>query len=232
MTSFEQPEYRDGFATVLTSADSLVRGGALGAVETTSLSVMSSHLIAGVDEAGRGPLLGPVAVAAVILNPHHPIAGLSDSKKLSEKRRNLLFDDITAHALSYAVLFVSPDKIDEINILQATLQGMVRCIDALPVQPSHVLVDGNQTLATSVSHDAVVGGDALHPQISAASILAKVARDRYMYHLHARYPEFGIDKHKGYPTKLHQQMLAQQGVLPEHRRSFRPVAAAIESASE
>lgn len=182
------------------------------------------RLVAGVDEAGRGPLLGPVATAAVILDSEHVIDGLADSKKLSEKKRDKLFGEIIQHALAYSVIFVSPKQIDEINILQATLLGMKTAVESLPIVPEHALIDGNKTLEMSVSNEAVVGGDALHAEISAASILAKVARDQYMYGLHAQYPEFGIDRHKGYPTKLHREMLEKHGALPEHRRSFRPVS--------
>lgn len=185
-------------------------------------------LVAGVDEAGRGPLLGPVAVSAVILDPLNPITGLNDSKKLSEKKRQALFLEIVEKALSYSIIFVSADKIDDINILQATLLGMQQSVMHLPITPEHVLIDGNKTVDLPMPCDAIVGGDALHPQISAASILAKVARDDYVTTLAKKYPAYGIDKHKGYPTKLHKQMLAQHGILPEHRKSFKPILLMLE----
>ena len=185
--------------------------------------------IAGVDEAGRGPLVGSVVAAAVILDPENPIEGLNDSKKLSEKKREKLFAEIQEKALAWAVAEASAAEIDELNILQASLLAMRRAVEKLGVQPEHVLVDGNKIpQGLSVSCDAVVGGDAIHPEISAASILAKVSRDREMAELDRQHPQFGFAKHKGYPTKAHFDAIAEHGVIAEHRRSFGPVRKALE----
>ena len=185
--------------------------------------------IAGVDEAGRGPLVGSVVAAAVILDPENPIEGLNDSKKLSEKKREKLFAEIQEKALAWAVAEASVAEIDELNILQASLLAMRRAVEKLGVQPEHVLVDGNKIpQGLSVSCDAVVGGDAIHPEISAASILAKVSRDREMAELDRQHPQFGFAKHKGYPTKAHFEAIAEHGVIAEHRRSFGPVRKALE----
>lgn len=181
-------------------------------------------LIAGADEAGRGPLVGSVVAAAVILDPNNPILGLNDSKKLSEKKREKLFIEIKEKALAWAIAEASHQEIDDLNILNASLLAMRRAVEQLSVQPQHVLVDGNKIpQGLSMSCDAVVGGDALHPEISAASILAKVTRDHQMLELDAKYPQFGFAKHKGYPTKAHFEAIAQFGVVEEHRRSFGPV---------
>ncbi|SEL27665.1 ribonuclease HII [Acinetobacter sp. DSM 11652] len=181
-------------------------------------------LIAGADEAGRGPLVGSVVAAAVILDPNNPILGLNDSKKLSEKKREKLFIEIKEKALAWAIAEASHQEIDDLNILNASLLAMRRAVEQLTVQPQHVLVDGNKIpQGLSMSCDAVVGGDALHPEISAASILAKVTRDHQMLELDAKYPQFGFAKHKGYPTKAHFEAIAQFGVVEEHRRSFGPV---------
>lgn len=180
--------------------------------------------IAGVDEAGRGPLVGSVVAAAVILDPNNPIEGLNDSKKLSEKKREKLFIEIQEKALAWAIAEASAAEIDEHNILQASLLAMRRAVEALNIQPEHVLVDGNKIpQGLAMSCDAVVGGDALHPEISAASILAKVTRDRQMVEMDQKYPQFGFAKHKGYPTKAHFEAIALHGVIDEHRRSFGPV---------
>lgn len=180
--------------------------------------------IAGVDEAGRGPLVGSVVAAAVILDPNNPIEGLNDSKKLSEKKREKLFIEIQEKALAWAIAEASAAEIDEHNILQASLRAMRRAVEALSIQPEHVLVDGNKIpQGLAMSCDAVVGGDALHPEISAASILAKVTRDRQMVEMDQKYPQFGFAKHKGYPTKAHFEAIALHGVIDEHRRSFGPV---------
>ncbi|ENV13286.1 MULTISPECIES: ribonuclease HII [Acinetobacter] len=180
--------------------------------------------IAGVDEAGRGPLVGSVVAAAVILDPNNPIEGLNDSKKLSEKKREKLFIEIQEKALAWAIAEASAAEIDEHNILQASLLAMRRAVEALSIQPEHVLVDGNKIPhGLAMSCDAVVGGDALHPEISAASILAKVTRDRQMVEMDQKYPQFGFAKHKGYPTKAHFEAIALHGVIDEHRRSFGPV---------
>ncbi|MGE8570843.1 MAG: ribonuclease HII [Acinetobacter amyesii] len=180
--------------------------------------------IAGADEAGRGPLVGSVVAAAVILDPNNPIEGLNDSKKLTEKKREKLFIEIQEKALAWAIAESSAQEIDEINILQASLLAMRRAVEKLSVQPEHVLVDGNKVpTGLAMSCDAVVGGDAIHPEISAASILAKVTRDHEMVELDAKYPQYGFAKHKGYPTKAHFEAIAQYGVIDEHRRSFGPV---------
>lgn len=183
-----------------------------------------SMKIAGVDEAGRGPLVGSVVAAAVILDPDNPIEGLNDSKKLSEKKREKLFIEIQEKALAWAIAEASAAEIDEHNILQASLLAMRRAVEALNLQPDHVLVDGNKVPeGLMMSCEAVVGGDALHAEISAASILAKVSRDRQMLEMDQKYPQFGFAKHKGYPTKAHFEAIALHGVIDEHRRSFGPV---------
>lgn len=187
-----------------------------------------SMKIAGVDEAGRGPLVGTVVAAAVILDPNNPIAGLNDSKKLSEKKREKLFIEIQEKALAWAIAEASPAEIDELNILQASLLAMRRAVEALQVQPDQVLVDGNKIpQGLNMPCEAVVGGDALHAEISAASILAKVTRDRQMLELDQKFPQFGFAKHKGYPTKAHFEAIALHGVTAEHRRSFGPVRKAL-----
>ena len=184
--------------------------------------------IAGVDEAGRGPLVGSVVAAAVILDPNNPIDGLNDSKKLTEKKREKLFIEIQEKALAWAIAEASHEEIDQINILQASLLAMRRAVEALQLQPEHVLVDGNKVpQGLSMSCDAVVGGDALHAEISAASILAKVTRDREMVVLDQQYPHFGFAKHKGYPTKAHFEAIAEHGVIDQHRRSYAPVKKAL-----
>ena len=184
--------------------------------------------VAGTDEAGRGPLVGSVVAAAVILDPNNPIIGLNDSKKLTEKKREKLFIEIKEKALAWAIAESSAQEIDEFNILQASLLAMKRAIEALSIQPEHVLIDGNKLIPNlSISSEAVIGGDALHAEISAASILAKVTRDHQMIELDAQYPQYGFAKHKGYPTKAHFEAIAQYGVIAEHRRSFGPVRKAI-----
>ena len=184
--------------------------------------------IAGVDEAGRGPLVGTVVAAAVILDPNNPIAGLNDSKKLSEKKREKLFIEIQEKALAWAIAEASPAEIDELNILQASLLAMRRAVEALQVQPDQVLVDGNKIpQGLNMPCEAVVGGDALHAEISAASILAKVTRDRQMLEVDQKFPQFGFAKHKGYPTKAHFEAIALHGVTTEHRRTFGPVRKAL-----
>ena len=184
--------------------------------------------IAGVDEAGRGPLVGSVVAAAVILDPDNPIQGLNDSKKLSEKKRELLFVEIQEKALAWAIAEASHTEIDDMNILQASLLAMRRAVEALKIPPDHVLVDGNKIpQGLGMSCDAVVGGDAIHAEISAASILAKVTRDREMVILHQQYPQFGFAQHKGYPTKAHFEAIAVHGVIQQHRRSYAPVKKAL-----
>ncbi len=185
------------------------------------------QLIAGVDEVGRGPLVGDVVTAAVILDPARPIAGLNDSKKLSEKKREALFDIIREHALAYAIGRCSPAEIDEFNILQATMKAMQRVVAGLSVQPEFVLIDGNRCPPLAMPSQAVVKGDSLVAEISAASILAKVTRDREMADLDLLYPQYGFAQHKGYPTVQHLAALAEHGALPVHRRSFKPVKLAL-----
>ena len=192
---------------------------------------MTIKTVAGVDEVGRGPLVGDVVAAAVILDPTQPIAGLADSKKLSEKKRELLFVEIQEKALSIGVGRAVPQEIDELNILHASLLAMVRAVEALPIQPSHVLVDGNQTIAISQPCEAIVGGDHLIQEISAASIIAKVIRDREMKALDLQYPGYGFAKHKGYPTKQHMAALDELGILDIHRKSFKPVRRIFEASA-
>ncbi len=177
----------------------------------------------GVDEAGRGPLAGPVSAAAVILNPARPIAGLADSKKLSEKKRDLLAPQIREHAVAWAVAYASVDEIDELNILQATLLAMRRAVLALSVTPEYVLVDGLFCPDTGIKSEAIVQGDSKVAAISAASILAKTARDALMLELHEQYPNYGFAGHKGYGTAAHLAALREHGACAIHRRSFKPV---------
>lgn len=180
-------------------------------------------LICGVDEAGRGPLAGPVFAAAVILDLHNPIVGLADSKKLSEKARDRLAPLIRERALAWAVASASVEEIDALNILQATLLAMHRAVDALALQPEVVLVDGTHCPALAMPVRAVVKGDSSVAAISAASILAKTSRDAEMLRLHARHPQYGLDRHKGYPTAAHLAALREHGVIGIYRRSFAPV---------
>lgn len=180
-------------------------------------------LVAGVDEAGRGPLAGPVSAAAVILDPERPIAGLADSKTLTPARRESLEREIRARSLAWAVAWASVAEIERFNILQASLLAMRRAVAALPVCPSRVLVDGNRCPEIDCEVRAVIGGDASIPSIGAASILAKVARDRRMRALESVYPGYGFAGHKGYPTRSHLAALRRLGPCPEHRRTFAPV---------
>jgi len=183
-----------------------------------------TFLVAGVDEAGRGPLAGPVVVACVILDQSKPIIGLDDSKKLSSKKREKLYYEIMEKAIDYTIIEVSHLEIDKVNILQATLKGMSKAVLLLKVKPDKCLIDGNRVPDDLIGMaNAVVSGDSLHKCISAASILAKVYRDRLMVKLSLRYPRYGFEKHKGYPTKQHLLALQNYGVLPIHRRSFKPV---------
>lgn len=181
-------------------------------------------LLAGVDEAGRGPLAGPVVAAAVILDDRKPIQGLADSKKLSAKRREALFDEIRAKALCCSIAQASVQEIDQLNILQATLLAMRRAVLGLRLPPKLVLVDGNRLPVLGMRAEAIVKGDATVPSISAASILAKVNRDRWCADYHQLFPHYGFAQHKGYGTAEHLAALSQHGPCPEHRRSFRPVA--------
>jgi ribonuclease HII len=180
-------------------------------------------LVCGVDEAGRGPLAGPVSAAAVILDPDQPIAGLADSKKLSEAQRDRLAPQIRERALAWAVAYAEVDEIDRLNILQATLLAMRRAVLALPVRPRQMLVDGLYCPDTGIPGTAIVQGDSKVAAISAASILAKTARDALMLELHASYPQYGFASHKGYPTAAHLAALREHGVSAVHRKSFRPV---------
>lgn len=197
------------------------------------LLAFSTGLIAGVDEVGRGPLVGDVVTAAVILDPSKPISGLNDSKKLSEKRREALFDEICDKALCYHVGRASPAEIDELNILHATMLAMQRAVAGLNITPELVLVDGNRSPifvahngAELTSH-SIIKGDGLIASISAASIIAKVTRDREMDVLDAAYPQYGFAKHKGYPTKAHFEAIAEHGVFDQYRKSFKPVKALL-----
>lgn len=181
------------------------------------------ELIAGVDEVGRGPLVGAVVTAAVILDPNNPIKGLADSKKLSEKKRLALSKEIKQKALAWSLGRAEPEEIDELNILHATMLAMQRAINTLKIRPHFVLVDGNRIPKLDIPAQAVVKGDSLVAEISAASILAKVARDQEMVELDFQFPQYEFAKHKGYPTKVHLEKLAEFGALPQHRRSFAPV---------
>jgi len=192
-------------------------------VHNAELDFRPPGLIAGVDEVGRGPLVGNVVAAAVILDPARPIAGLADSKKLSSRRRETLYEQIRERALAWCVAQATPAEIDELNILHATMLAMQRAVAGLQILPDYALIDGNRCPVLSCPAEPVVKGDARVAEISAASILAKVERDRQMEQLHQAHPEYGFARHKGYPTPEHLEALARLGPLPEHRRSFRPV---------
>lgn len=192
--------------------------------EQASLVWDAPGLIAGVDEAGRGPLAGPVVAAAVILDDLNPIVGLADSKKLTALKRERLYDEIRAKALCCSIAESSAEEIDSLNILNATLLAMRRAVEGLRLKPHKVLVDGNRLPLLDVLAEAIVKGDSKVPAISAASILAKVHRDRWCLQLHAQYPEYGFDRHKGYGTEAHLQALRTHGATPWHRQSFSPVA--------
>lgn len=183
-----------------------------------------AKLIAGVDEVGRGPLVGAVVTAAVILDPQKPIMGLTDSKKLSEKKRLALAEEIKEKARCWSLGRAEPEEIDSLNILHATMLAMQRAVEGLSITPDFVLIDGNRIPNLSMPAQAVVKGDALVQEISAASILAKVTRDLEMAELDKQFPEYGFAKHKGYPTALHFEKLSQYGATPFHRKSFAPVA--------
>ncbi|MFT0139329.1 ribonuclease HII [Alcanivoracaceae bacterium MT1] len=186
-------------------------------------------VLAGVDEVGRGPLVGAVVTAAVVLDPARPIEGLADSKKLTAKRRERLAELIRERARGWALGRAEAAEVDQLNIYHATHLAMVRAVEALPIDVEAVLVDGNRTPSFACPAEAVVKGDGRVPAIAAASILAKVARDAEMVALHQRHPDYGFDRHKGYPTAVHLEALRRLGPLPEHRRSFGPVAALIQS---
>jgi len=181
-------------------------------------------LVCGVDEAGRGPLAGPVVAAAVILDPRNPIEGLNDSKKLSAKRREQLLIEIRGKARAWAIAEATVEEIDSINILQASMLAMQRAVEGLHIQPAKALIDGNRCPLLACPAEAVIGGDGKVEAIAAASILAKTARDAGMRELHAAYPQYGFDRHMGYPTAFHLAALREHGPSPIHRRSFAPVA--------
>ncbi|URQ61585.1 ribonuclease HII [Pantoea alhagi] len=187
----------------------------------------NARLIAGVDEVGRGPLVGAVVTAAVILDPAQPITGLADSKKLSEKRRLALYDEIREKALAWSLGRAEPEEIDRLNILHATMLAMQRAVAGLAVTPDYVLIDGNRCPELPMPSAAVVKGDSLVAEISAASIIAKVTRDREMAELDVVFPQYGFAQHKGYPTAQHLAMLTEHGATPHHRRSFAPVRNAL-----
>jgi ribonuclease HII len=193
-------------------------------LEQKTLNWGPEGLTAGVDEAGRGPLAGPVVAAAVILDDLNPIQGLNDSKKLTAKRREALFDEIRARALCFAIAEATVQEIDQLNILQATMLAMKRAVEALRLPPKLVLVDGNRLPTLAIRAEAIVQGDALIPAISAASILAKVHRDRLCAEMHLRYPAYGFDQHKGYGTAQHLAALEAHGPTDCHRMTFAPVA--------
>ncbi|MEI2676708.1 MAG: ribonuclease HII [Burkholderiaceae bacterium] len=195
--------------------------------EQLGLGWDSPGLMAGVDEAGRGPLAGPVVAAAVILDELQPIRGLNDSKKLSARTRDRLFDEIRARALCCCIAEASVEEIDRLNILQATLLAMRRAVDGLRLRPHRVLVDGNRLPVLPMPAEAIVQGDAKVQAISAASILAKVHRDRLCVALHECHPQYGFDGHKGYPTAAHLAALREHGACEAHRRSFAPVRAVL-----
>jgi ribonuclease HII len=187
----------------------------------------TEELMCGVDEAGRGPLAGPVFAAAVILDPARPIIGLRDSKKLSEAQRDALAIEIKEKALSWSIAQCSELEIDTLNILQATMLAMRRAVEGLSTQPTLALIDGNRCPVMSVRSEAIIKGDDKVPAISAASILAKTARDAALHVLHQQYPQYAFDQHKGYPTALHLERLRAHGVSPVHRRSYAPVRALL-----
>ena len=190
-----------------------------------------THLVAGVDEVGRCPMVGAVVTASVILDPAKPIIGLADSKKLSEKRRNALYDEIVEKALSWSLGRAEPEEIDQLNILHATMLAMQRAVAGLCVVPEYVLIDGNRCPALPMPSLAVVKGDSRVAEISAASIIAKVTRDREMAELDLSFPQYGFAQHKGYPTAFHLEKLAEHGATEHHRRSFAPVKRALGLAS-
>ncbi len=192
--------------------------------EQAAFSWEPAGLMAGVDEAGRGPLAGPVVAAAVILDDFNPIVGLADSKKLTALKREKLYDEIRAKALCCSIALATAEEIDTLNILQATMLAMKRAVEGLRLTPAKVLVDGNRLPTLLILAEAIVKGDALVPSISAASILAKVYRDRWCDEFHQQYPQYGFAGHKGYGTAEHLAALRTHGACPQHRRSFAPVA--------
>jgi ribonuclease HII len=199
----------------------------LSVPEQVPLDWLPRGLVAGVDEAGRGPLAGPVVAAAVILDERQPIAGLADSKKLTAKRRAQLYDEILAKALCCSIAEASVEEIEKLNILQATMLAMQRAVQGLRLKPGHVLVDGNRVPVLAMTSEAIVQGDNLVPAISAASILAKVTRDRWCAQVDADYPQYGFAGHKGYGTAAHIAALQAHGACPLHRKTFAPVTAVL-----
>lgn len=204
------------------------RGGTGGATQPALDFDAPGEIVCGVDEAGRGPLAGPVVAAAVVLDPARPIVGLDDSKALSAKKRERLFDEIVAHALAYSVASASVEEIDSLNILHATMLAMKRAVEGLSVLPTLAKIDGNRCPMLAIRSEAIVGGDALVPSISAASILAKVTRDRMLVELHQQFPMYGFDAHAGYGTPQHLAALREHGPCEHHRRSFAPVREAFD----
>ena len=195
--------------------------------EQAALSWDTPGLVAGVDEAGRGPLMGPVVAAAVILDDLKPIKGLADSKKLTALQREKLYDEIRAKALCCSIAMATVEEIDELNILQATMLAMKRAVEGLRLKPNKALVDGNRLPTLGMLAEAIVKGDALVPAISAASILAKVTRDRWCAEYDLEYPQYGFAGHKGYGTAAHLLALREHGACPQHRKTFAPVAAVL-----
>lgn len=191
----------------------------------------NTQLVAGVDEVGRGPLVGDVVTAAVILDPNNPIAGLADSKKLTEKKRLALYDEIIEKALCFNIARATVPEIDELNILHATMLAMKRAVEGLSIPAEFVFIDGNRLPDINIPAQAIVKGDSLVAEISAASILAKVTRDNEMKALDLEYPQYGFAGHKGYPTKAHLEALALHGVTPHHRTSFKPIKTIIAQAN-
>ena len=200
-------------------------------VEYPGIIYPNVQYIAGVDEVGRGPLVGDVVTAAVILDPNKPIVGLTDSKKLSEKKLAILFEQINENALAVSVGRCSPEEIDKLNILHATMLAMQRAVEGLSIQPNFVFIDGNRCPDLTMPSEAIVKGDLRVAEISAASIIAKVTRDREMVELDALHPQYGFAKHKGYPTKAHFAAIEEHGVIAEYRKSFKPVKAILALAS-
>jgi ribonuclease HII len=196
-------------------------------------SISQYEFVCGVDEAGRGPLVGSVVAAAVVLDPTRPILGLKDSKKLTALTRERLYEEIISNARAYSISESTAIEIDEINILQATMLAMKRAIEGLSVQlgrlPDMALIDGNRCPQLTIPAEAIVKGDSKEPAISAASILAKVTRDRQMMTLHEQFPHYGFNQHMGYPTPMHLEVLKQRGICSEHRKTFGPVRAVIQS---
>ena len=203
----------------LTEEEEIERVKAMWEIENAYYSdgIMS---IAGVDEAGRGPLAGPVYAAAVILKPNTIIKGINDSKKLSEKRREELFEEITEKAVAYNIFSIDEKRIDEINILNATYEAMNGAVNGLSIKPDFVLIDGNRISGMKLPHETVVKGDAKSVSIAAASILAKVSRDRFIYKMAQKYPQYGFEKHKGYDTKAHNEAILEYGPCEIHRKTF------------